>query len=1097
MPAQWLYLGSKRFSWYVASIFFSHPVVFTSVQLRPVCVELSSLALLFKGKQTSVKQVYNALTAVQKILDRTDIQAVLDEKLAEYAFFPLTHIFNQAGVLSTSCIESAVACVITLVSRGWKARIAPEMAKQLLILMTLVTGGRAKSMPDPTDEVKVLAFNCMSTVVQQLVHNEAGRDLLNDVGSKSVVDQLVYLLLEAITESASDAVQFAAVQALQEIAAAISDRTMLASLLPRTISSLTKALRISTNSRRTRKVLTAYLNLLDYMLRSVLADQLVFAQDQPEVQKGEEALDEAWAKATAEQIQIALTQVMRLRSHDGQDVRMALAAICFTVLQTCTRSLSGSQSQALDTLVFVAQLDESDILQGKIKYMLNAQPDTNNLLQQKFDAWCRSLPRVMQTNEARPKEHLIRQLSGALSMIGQFSRSSDGIAVQLADSLVDGMVNSQAVATTLTAPAVQNIVAQSPRLDLISTGASTAFQPLFLNKSSDSGVSRSLEHLLRCAGEWGFSSQLAHALLRRFTDATAQDQIVSSWLTLKSLQMQETAPNLDMFLITDEANILNVSRPRLLSNLYAAALPWLIDGDHDLDPNTWQATAIAIECVVMQAQQLEVAYRPELLDSLYPILALLGSSNAPIRDHAITGLNKLAHACQYSSASDMLIDNADYLVNSIGMKLNAFDITPQAPQVLLTMIRLCGARIIPQIDDLIGSMFSALDNFHGYPDIVEALFSVLRVMVDESKKMPQLTISHSMAEPSHARTSASCSSLVDIIDDLRRRKTRRRKFQEEIEAGLPVATPQKPWKDTPQSALSEEVDDEGQELPDEEQSTVATTDKEPSLPKSYKLLLSIAQSTAPHLTSPSPQVRQTLLQLLEEVSPLLAQHENSFLPLINTIWPTVVPRLLAYSSDHSTLERGSNKSETAYNACAAADVIVSLCHGAGNFMSSRIEDVAPDLIMLFKSLTERRKTGERSNRATKTPHEIGGPVVATQETSDMLSPADAAVIPAFRQSTESSSLVTTDTYSTRIQVRAAFIRLFTSFLTYVRLSDDVGDQIFALLLPFANSSKSGFGKSKSDGGDAAYDPNGTNDGSNVYAALQQYNADALWLSISG
>ena len=111
-----------------------------------------------------------------------------------------------------------------------------------------------------------------------------------------------------------------------------------------------------------------------------------------------------------------------------------------------------------------------------------------------------------------------------------------------------------------------------------------------------------------------------------------------------------------------------------------------------------------------------------------------------LRKHAMTGLNLLAQACEYPSTGDMLIGNVDYLINSVALKLNSFDISAQVPQVVLMMLRLCGARIVPYLDDLLGSIFSAVDNFHGYPRLVELLFRVLKGVVDESRKQPELMI---------------------------------------------------------------------------------------------------------------------------------------------------------------------------------------------------------------------------------------------------------------------------------------------------------------------------------------------------------------------
>lgn len=1002
-------------------------------------MELSALALRFKGQQATVKQILRALQDVHAVLLRPSTQAALDVKLAEYAFFPLTHIFNQAQLLSTTCLETAIQCVIILVSKGWRDNIAPEMGRQLLILMGLLAGGQTKTGGGPpTDELKTHAFSCMKVIVHALAEKEQGSQLFNDVGSRNVTDQMAYLLLESITDSSSDEVQFAAAEALHALVSSTSSRIVLASLLPRTASSLTQALRISTTSRRTRKVLSSYLVLLRVLLQAVLADKAVFplqSRSSIQAQHDEPAitLDESWLRATTGQVKVALTQVMRLRSHDGLEVRTALADLCFMIVDDCPKSLSDSLSITIETLIHLAHPDDAGSTRARLEFITNSQPSVAEIVKEKLYDWCLSLPRTMQSSEDRRKEDLFGQIGAALSILSQTIQVSDEAISKLVGGLVEGLsvTSSQSTKTNLLTEQPSAVIPTFSELQI--SHSSPSFRSLVLDRANEEGSSRQLQGLLGNIAQQGYANRLARTCLARAVDSEPQDQLISSWLALQCLSREEhVAFDVSSYIVADEGDELQLTTPRLVSDLYAATLPWLTEDEYREQSSDWRMVAIAIECAVLQAKQLDVSYRPELLDTLYPMLSLLGSNRVQLREHAMTGLNLLASACKYSSTSDMLVDNADYLINSVSMKLNAFDMTPQAPQVLLMMIRLCGARIVPQLDDLIGSMFSALDNFHGYPRLVDTLFQVLRAIIDETKKQPQLSITDGMKQPEHLRHAMAPSSLDDIVQDLAQRKTRKRKIADQEDEVL-GKVPQRPWKPEVSDAQGDIIDETlaGDEEP---KNPTSAKEKTTKLSKSYQLLLSIAQATGPHLTSPAPQVRQTLLQLLDEVSPLLAQDENSFLPLINSVWPVVVPRLLAYSP-HSDESSG----ETAYNARSAADMIATLCRSAGTFMSSRIDDVLPQLKKLFSDLQQGRKT------------------VEVQDTA-----ATAAVATAARGAGERSS---------RSQVMAALIRLLATVISHVQLGEDAGGQIFDMLAPFLSG----------PGGEV------------VRPALTIYNADAVWL----
>ena len=964
----------------------------------------------------------------------------LDEKLAEYAFFPFTHIFNESQRLSSRCLESALNSLAILVSGGWRQHLAPEMGKQLLILMSLVAGADAKKqLEPPSEELKIAAYHCIDLIVEQLTKVSNTRRLFDDVGSKSIVDQLAYLLLESVTEESSAQVQLAAADALLSLVIAISNRVLLASLLPRTASSLTQSLRYSTKAHRTRKVLITYLKILTHMLRGVLADAVVYPlPTESQASATNVALDGSWLQATATQVNLVMVQVLKLRNHEHADVRLAVADLCIMVATECTQSLSAPLPTVVETMISVAQNAQGGDLLPKIESMSISNPDITDILATKLHDWIQSLPRIMQANDEKTKEALLGHIRVGIMVVGHGSQIPEEIPASFAYKILEAIAGFDRRAPSKLQPIVMETQSDSFTLEIEAGSFFRNFSPLIMTHAAQSQTLLQLYQLLDTLRQSGFSKLVAACLVDRIPELDSVEKTIATWLVMSCLEDFDglSASMVDMVNMPDDVS--TVSRPRLISELYAAVLPCLLEDSISEASNEWRLNAIAIEATVMQARQLETSYRPELIDTLYPILSLLGSTNSHLRIHAMAGLNLLAGACNYSSTIDMLMNNVDYLINSVGMKLNSFDISPQAPQVLLMMLRLCGARILPFIDDLIGSIISALDNFHGYPKLVELLFHVLKAVIEESRLQPQLAITSGFSSPDHHAKLEHTSRLVDIWEDMRRRKSRKRKLQEADEG--PGRAPHRPWR-----SFKSEIDgleksnSQGAEAPNREQSASRSLEEDKKkLSKSHQLLVSIAQSTASHLTSPSPQVRNILLQMLEEVSPLLAHDEDSFLPLINAVWPAVVPRLLDYSDDLSN-------AETSYNICAAADAIATLCRGAGNFMSSRIDEIFPKIRKLFDQVS--RITDSKINqKPTATTGEAMSAVVG-----------DPASVSHAR--------------SSQGLICAALIRLLTAILSHVRVSADMGDEILVLLGPFST--------------------NAEHEG--IKEALRIYNADALWL----
>ncbi|KMU78194.1 hypothetical protein CISG_07034 [Coccidioides immitis RMSCC 3703] len=620
--------------------------------LRPPCVELSSVSLRFRGNLARPGDVLKALEEVHRVLTQAANKDWLDEKLAEYAFFPLSQIFNQTQRLSVRCVELAVKSLQLLIEKGWRQKLSAPMGKQLMILMTILAGGvpaqnQAQSSTRPqSEELTVAAYDCIGALCGVLQGGAATSTIFNEVGTATIVDQAIYVLLEGILEGPSDAVQMSAANALQLLQSRITDRVVLASLLPRTVSTLTKALRPTTQTRRSFKLLSCY--ALPMMVETVIA------LAEPE---------------------------------DGGDAYNSLKQL-----------------------------------------VLSSESVTNNL-KSSLHTWIIALPRVMQSNDDLVKQRAIRHISVAFQAATETDTNSEILDETMATTLCE----SVAAAIQSSSKSPQQLPSTSnPSLELALGAAakSQLFPPVLVDHRSQKGTLSELNCMIKRLSHMDTSLSLTRSMMDRLYSSSDVSAVAPFWLTLSLLRNRaaNTVSLSDMLNL--DAPTLSSSQAGLIEELYSISLPILVELP-TANPEEWRIPALALEAVALQAQQLGESFRPELIDILYPVLQLMGSSNPSLQNHAMTCLNIMADACEYSDTSTMLVDNVDYLINSVGMKFNTFDISHQAPQVLLMMIRLCGARLIPYLDDLIGSIFSILDAFLGYPKLVELLFEVLNTIVDE------------------------------------------------------------------------------------------------------------------------------------------------------------------------------------------------------------------------------------------------------------------------------------------------------------------------------------------------------------------------------
>ncbi|PGH13253.1 hypothetical protein AJ79_03812 [Helicocarpus griseus UAMH5409] len=1055
-------------------------------QLRPACVELSSIGLKFRADLASSRDVLKAVEPLHSVLVEVSSKYGLDEKLAEYAFFPLSHIFNETQRVSVRCLELAVRCLQILIEKGWRKNLSVPLGKQLLILLTIMAGGtpnqnrnQGQQKPD-SEELITAAFDCIGSVCQVLDGPTAASAIFNEVGTSTVIDQTVYVLLEGVMDGSSDKVQLAAATALRALNARITHRVVLASLLPRSVSTLTKVLRPTTQTRRSYRVLCCCLETLREMLQAVLNDNDVSAaQAQGGAEKQESSntivLDGSWLNATASQVKLALGNVIRLRTHERPDVRQYLLELCLMVIERCTKSLSDSLSMMVETLVVLAEYDSQNAAIDAyvaLKHLAVSSSPVLDILKSNMYTWVIALPRMMQSNNDAAKQRAIRQISTAFQVLSQTQPSSNIVDDTLATSLCDSVSAAIQTASTAPQPLPSSSVAGSELSISGEESQFASFQPVLLEHRSQQKTLSELQSMISKLSATDTSLSMATSLLKKVYGSSGDGIVAPFWLTLSFVKsIPADVVSLDDMLNLD---ITSPSGSAIIEELYSISLPLLTDLS-TANPPDWRVTALALEAVALQAQQLGETFRPELIDALYPVLQLMGSSNPNMRNHAVTCLNILTAACNYPNASTMLVDNVDYLVNSVSLKLNTFDISPQAPQVLLMMVKLCGAGLIPYLDDLVGSIFAVLDAFHGYPKLVELLFSVLGTIVDEGAKKPtQLAITGSDTKPvNHRKRPFATRSISDIANTFRERREKRARIDilENHENLERESHPKRPWAS--ENEESTPMDEDKSDLGSETDGLPPPKEEEKPLSKSHNLLLNIVKSIPPHLSSPSPFLRRSLLAILTRALPILSHDENTFLPVINDLWPSVSARITLPSTlpststalttapaipgqtrnTASTIDETGIQEET-FVTVASCSTISTMCTGAGDFMSSRLEHDFPRWKTLYLRSWERvrqdsERAAERQQQRQRQQERLNARTVSEMESLTLSNDK-----PAISPSTTSMSTTSrgthprapppppnTKSFTPHNSLFQALTGLFTTMLSHVHLPADISDDI--------------------------------------------------------
>ncbi|KAF2678161.1 hypothetical protein K458DRAFT_377196 [Lentithecium fluviatile CBS 122367] len=1026
----------------------------TFFQLKAASVEVLQATASLPQRPSARSDLTKALTALSSTLQTvTAIPGALDARLAEYVFVPISQVLRISRTVPVRALELCLECISILLKAGWGGALAPELSGQLLILFTFMAkpSSAENGIAGSSEELQTLALKCIGELFTEVSRTTPGKQQLTATANIPALGEAVLVILDSVTGSNSNPVKLQAVTTMSSLITAIDDKDALASFLPRIVSSLTKVLTPSSSNRASFRVLERGLVSLSALFTRLISDRetkdLPKTGPQSSQDTSKVVRSSSWLQATASQIKIALANILKLRNHNKSEVRQALLGLCLTVIQECRTSLADCVSMVIETMVTLAGRGESsDTVEKDLKIMLSTDDKLSDLLRESLHGWIISLPRLMQSKDDAGRRQIIHQISVTLRLLADNNvMVNDLLAVSLRDGVSAVLTDAKGTSIVETA---SNATVDSGLV--LSRATSASFEPLRLRLKGQEEMMKEFKLLLGELARSDTAVTVTEDLVNGLDVGSEESRLASFWLSVNLLRDTMAAnPPLGEFID------IGASHPQeeLLDNLYSHSLTILNERDA-ATASHWHFPALAFEVLALQATKYKTEFRAELSETLYPILHHLGSANPGLRSHAITCLNIIAESCDYSSASELVIANVDYIVNAVGLRLSYGDVSPQAPQVLLMMMRLCGPSLLPYLDDLVGSIFGALERYHGYPKLVELLFAVLKGMAEEGVKAPQLAITDSSDQPSDIKKQDDETIILEFFAKIRKLEADFLATKEDIEE-LPAGSfPQKPWKELTEEEFKQQTTLPGDQDPpptDEK----PPEDPPPPAPRTFDILLKISDLTQHYLTSSSPALRTSLLSLLHTTIPALARHENSFLPLINTLWPVLLPRL---------------EDPEAYIVANALDIVGLMCTHAGNFMKTRIESAWELLKSIYKRTITKKDTSKPQTSTRKPTRLIDLSNITQSKSGTSIHTSTGRI---------TTSSPSNDTFLSRpeLYVNAptrmiwdALVRLLCAISQHVHIQDVLFDDVLDMLDPVLEKPE-------------------------VKKAMESRNADAVWLRL--
>ena len=866
------------------------------------------------------RDLLQALTDLSDVLQRLPN---LDSKLADYVFFPLSHVFSRAAALSSNIIAAAISCLQLMLEKDWRVSEEIDLFTQLLILLSNLL---ARGSADGEDhDLSKSVLDCLITLFRSARRTSCPIQAIGTEKMTTIIGQILFTTLAIAKENPTVMLQKKALTALQNYVFGVNDTQIWRTFFPGIVSQLTKILQPTSQHRRNSKVLVLALAVLSALLEKTLFARNSTPTEEEQTRNSESSI---WAQATSPQLLLVLAKISKLQFHEKPEVREALCKFCFSMVEDHGHMLPDCQSASLEIVIttFSREIHDAMVTYDHLSRLVLEHSRVKACCENLYYKWVSSLPRHFQSTDSAQIECQVSRIKIAYQALLEAGFDPAPLCQALAPNFKDcvGVVlNSQAKQSI--APVDALALNELRDLDQVTNRRidyGSRLNPPALVQAS---ALQSLEDLLFTvhltkAGP-NFEGHFANSVLA----ASRESKTVSLWILARLLDAETHS--------SSEISKSSSLREHLgMHNDYVdpalnQALEILSSSSED-DTSDTRAEYMSLEILTILAQLQGEYFRSTLMDTLYPIMERLGSSEPTLRDYTIRCLDYIAYACGYRSCGDMIVQNVDYLVNAIAINLTSSDIDPQAPQVLVMMLETSGPSLIPYLDDTLESVFGILASFHGYSRLVDSLFSFLSSMVKMAKLSPASLEKSVMEHRKEGTTRLAVYEVIRMLDQIDR----------------------PPASDTLLDATSESVGSSerdhtklgGVAAVNEDESIVEYSGQESSgTSKIYSTIQSVLRLSQFYLTREEPYLRRRLLDLVATGCPYLSTNQDEFLPLVNDIWPVTVQRLY---------------DEETFVTLAAMQALSELFKGAGDFLASRIEDEWHNIQRLYQQLEKKATT---------------------------------------------------------------------------------------------------------------------------------------------
>lgn len=712
--------------------------------------------------------------------------------LADYIMVPITNVLKNEEISDTE-LEHVFSILHILLKYSWcqPGSLSTGIFTQYLTLIAFLIGGKPGqfSIKTHSDETYLNGIVCLDDLLNGCMNQTSffTASVLQNTKFIPTLGFLISVLLNISVDSPISNVKTSSLEVLNTLFHLLNDGEILSLFFPGTVSSIAKIIKAKPHSNVVAQAfitLSTIVNLVfsdfslgvqikhefdslealklnvgqqnkDEVSEFQLEDSVVI--DIPEVTASKKIhRTKSWLLSTLVQFEKALDMILKIDviRYDKYSVHDSIFQFNVKVIRNCflscrpllpllLSSLSAICSVdpafmplTVDSLVYISEIDAlkkmiNDLVGEELRSMQYKimSPDSH-----KFEAMLQYL--VMLLNilnesggiENSTLQNLIRKLQENISLAIELKNSKD--AKKVINKQAENTIESQMllISSHYRKDAFEEIdqvklfegiftkKTENYLLQLFSVLQNNLTQLSVLDFSSYSDTSNLSYTVKQSVLSWMISCIIAEVETKRYVDTEDFLQFGDEDDTsgYRETENGVTLFNVTYFTLENSTKILKT----------CSALP-----SHS--PSVAVSTIMGLRSITKSILILKEDFADELMDVLYPVIECLASSNELIRLEAQLVTTAIADMLYDGSVQELLEENSDYLIDALSFNLVGDTLTPKIPIILSILIKLGTLNIVAELDDIIKTIFTLLDMYHGYSSLCEGFFLVFNEIISK------------------------------------------------------------------------------------------------------------------------------------------------------------------------------------------------------------------------------------------------------------------------------------------------------------------------------------------------------------------------------